>query len=225
MKKERIKIFLIDDDVLYFESLQNLFRSNERLNLIYQTANFRELSNILLTSQPDILLLNIRSAHYQAENITSLLHANFPEIKIIAISKKLEEILNSKLFIFDANAYLTKKDSSEQIIQTILKVKKEGYYYGESFIRFMRNHHVKKKIIHQKKESNTLFTKRELQVLELVCLQKTTQEISEELYVSPRTVEGHRNSMMVKTGSKNVAGLIVYAFQHNLIDIKESLIF
>ena len=62
-------------------------------------------------------------------------------------------------------------------------------------------------------------TKREREVLKLICEQKTTSEIAEQLFISPRTVDGHRNNLLLKTGSKNVAGLVIYGIQKKLIEL------
>ncbi len=62
-----------------------------------------------------------------------------------------------------------------------------------------------------------------MEVLQLVCKQYTTNEIAELLFISPRTVDGHRNSLLTKTASKNLAGLVVYAIQHKLVRIEERL--
>jgi len=62
-------------------------------------------------------------------------------------------------------------------------------------------------------------TNREKEVLQLICEQKSTSEIAEKLFISPRTVEGHRNSLLIKTESKNIAGLVVYALQNQIITL------
>lgn len=74
--------------------------------------------------------------------------------------------------------------------------------------------------------NNTLLSDKYLalpdeKVLKLICQQKTAKEIGELLFISPKTVEGHRNSLFVKTGVKNVVGLVIYALQHNIIGIDD----
>ena len=64
---------------------------------------------------------------------------------------------------------------------------------------------------------NNFLSKREIEVLKLICLQKSSVEIAEQLFISPRTVEGHRNSLLLKTESRNIAGLVVYAIQNDII--------
>jgi DNA-binding CsgD family transcriptional regulator len=68
-----------------------------------------------------------------------------------------------------------------------------------------------------------LLSPREREVLELICAQLTTGEIAKKLFISPRTVEGHRNSLLLKTGSKNVAGLVIYGIQKRLIELSIDL--
>ena len=64
------------------------------------------------------------------------------------------------------------------------------------------------------------FTKRENEILELICQQLTTNDIAEKLFISPRTVEGHRNNLLLKTESKNVAGLVIYALKNKLVSLE-----
>ena len=70
-------------------------------------------------------------------------------------------------------------------------------------------------------DPKNLLTERELDVLKLICRQKTAQEIGKELFVAKRTVEGHKNNLFAKTGTKNMAGLVIYAIQNELINIKD----
>jgi DNA-binding CsgD family transcriptional regulator len=65
----------------------------------------------------------------------------------------------------------------------------------------------------------TYFTKREIEVLELICKQLTANEIADALFISPRTVEGHRNNLLLKTESKNIAGLVIYAIQNKVVQL------
>ena len=69
-------------------------------------------------------------------------------------------------------------------------------------------------------EKNKL-TEREVEVLKLICFQKTAKEIGEKLFITPRTVEGHKNNLFIKTEARNIAGLVIYAIQNNYIEPNE----
>jgi DNA-binding NarL/FixJ family response regulator len=224
MRKEKIHLILIDDDLSFKEKISLIAQHEETIKILFETSNESELIEYLNSKSklPDIVLIGINSTAINGIELTKLFRNNYPSVKTIAISLKLEDTLTSNIYLFDADSYLTKSDSNEEILQTIKLVAEKGFYYKESFIKFIRDNHPKFTLINNKESQSSLFTKRELQVLDLICKQKTTQEISKQLFLSPRTVDGHRNNMMLKTGSKNVAGLIVYIFQNNLLDINNN---
>ena len=66
-----------------------------------------------------------------------------------------------------------------------------------------------------------LLSEREVEVLRLICLQKTAKEIGDELYITQRTAEGHKNNLFAKTGAKNIAGLVIYAIQNQIINVSD----
>ena len=123
-----------------------------------------------------------------------------------------------------AVAYLAKNSTPKLMLKTIKKVSEQGFYYDEQVLKFIHDG-----ILHATddiKKSNfdvTYFTKRENEILNLICKQYTTIEIAEKLFISPRTVEGHRNNLLTKTASKNIAGLVVYAIQNKLVILDEQL--
>jgi DNA-binding CsgD family transcriptional regulator len=100
-------------------------------------------------------------------------------------------------------------------LHTIDQVAKKGFYYNENVLET-----IKETILSSKKPKSNLETgflsPREIEILQLICQQKTTAEIAEELFLSPRTVEGHRNNLLLKTESRNIAGLVVYAIQNEI---------
>ncbi len=106
------------------------------------------------------------------------------------------------------------------MVTTIKEVYEKGFYYDTQVLKFIQEGLLNPS--EKKLKSNfdtTYFTKREKEVLELICKQHTTNEIADALFISPRTVEGHRNNLLLKTESKNIAGLVVYAIQHKIVDL------
>tara|TARA_R100000406_G_scaffold93228_1_gene83136 strand:- start:135 stop:518 length:384 start_codon:yes stop_codon:yes gene_type:complete len=118
-----------------------------------------------------------------------------------------------------ASAYLVKNSPTQKVLHTIKQVFYNGFYY-DSFVMEA----VKSLKNSEKSDSRTFFdvdfiTQREREVLELICLQKTSQEIAEKLFISKRTVEVHRKNLLEKTGVKNLAGLVVFAIKNNLVSL------
>lgn len=147
---------------------------------------------------------------------TKIIHNAFPNIKIIALTS-----YNTKAFIMNmiavgAVAYLIKNSTPQQLLLTIKEVADKGFYYTEDVLKIIQVEDLGTKSTKSFFDANFL-TARELEVLKLICAQKSTAEIAELLFISPRTVEGHRNNLLLKSESKNMAGLVVFAIQNDLI--------
>ncbi|MNE84218.1 Response regulator UvrY [compost metagenome] len=117
-------------------------------------------------------------------------------------------------------AFLPKGVSPNELVQIIRKVHEKGFFFMADQMDVIREHlSIKspKLILEQGNE----LSNREIDVLRLLCKQKTAKEIGELLFITQRTVEGHKNNLFVKTGAKNIAGLVIYSIQHNVIRIED----
>jgi len=144
------------------------------------------------------------------------LRQRFPQIKVIILSIHSDENLIAKMIESGANGYLVKNARPEEVQAAIQTVIEKDFYFNEQTLAAMR------KGLQSKRKKITLnvadsLTPREKEVLELICREYNTAEIASELYISERTVDGHRNNLMLKTGSKNTAGLVVFAMKNNVL--------
>ena len=155
---------------------------------------------------------------------TKLIRKEFPDIKIIALTSYFSKPFIVNMISIGAVAYLAKNSTPSLMITTIEEVAEKGFHYDQKVMKFIQESLISPS--NKRLKSNfdtTYFTKREIEVLELICKQFTTNEIGDKLFISPRTVDGHRNNLLLKTESKNVAGLVVYAIQNKLISLDENL--
>ena len=109
--------------------------------------------------------------------------------------------------------------------QTIREVITKGFSYNDAVMSIIRENMVQKNRPKLKTPFHIHLTKREQEVLELICNQATTAEIAKKLFISARTVEGHRNNLLQKLGCRNTAGLVVFALQHQLVQIRPDSFF
>lgn len=147
---------------------------------------------------------------------TKIIHKEFPEIKIIALTSYDSNSFVANMIDMGASSYIVKNATPEELIKTITEVALKGFYYNENVMKIIREHFTTNKN-NKNGITNHFLTNREVEVLQLICEQKTTAEIGEILFISPRTVEGHRNNLLLKTDSKNIAGLVFYAIQNNIV--------
>ncbi|MFQ6602464.1 response regulator [Flavobacterium sp. C3NV] len=212
-----IKIALVDDEVLFRKGISFLLQREDNIDIIFEASNGEELLSNLNDSiiKPDIIMMDLKMPVLNGVEATKIIRKLFPEIKIIALTSYDTKSFIANMIQVGAVAYLIKNTTPKDLIHTINQVAKKGFYYSENVLKTIQD-----TIISTKNSKGNLETSflspREIEILQLICLQKTTTEIAEHLYLSPRTVEGHRNNLLLKTESRNIAGLVVYAIQNEI---------
>ncbi len=219
---EKINIVIADDEQLFRSGIRFILEREPNFNISFETENGKKLLDFIRTTKefPDIILMDLNMPEMNGVEATKIIHKTHPNIKIVVLTS-----YNSKSFITNmidvgASSYLVKNTSPKMVVHTINEVYKKGFYYDEKVLSIINENIISSsgKRIKNDLEQN-LLSKREIDVLELICAQKTTAEIADKLFISPRTVEGHRNNLLLKTKSKNVAGLVIYGIQKKLIEI------
>jgi DNA-binding NarL/FixJ family response regulator len=151
--------------------------------------------------------------------LNEMLQQQFPSIKVIILSVHNQERFISKMIDAGADGYLAKNCAIEELTHAIQQVAKTGAYLNSECVNALKNaaNYRNKKL---KNINNIPFeiTGRELEVLTLLCEEFTTAEIAEKLFLSSRTVEGHRNNLLSKIGCRNTAGIIIFAIKNGLYE-------
>jgi DNA-binding NarL/FixJ family response regulator len=213
-----IKIILVDDEILFRKGISFLLDREENIDVIHEASNGVELLSFLNSSEihPDIIIMDLKMPLLNGVEATKVIHKDFPKIKIIALSSYDSKSFVANMIDVGAVSYVVKNTTPQDLIKTIREVHSKGFYYNDYVMSILKETVLASSNTKSSLESNFL-TSRENEVLQLICEQKTTAEIAEILFLSPRTVDGHRNNLLVKTGSKNIAGLVVYAVQNKIV--------
>ena len=152
--------------------------------------------------------------------LTKIIRKEYPSIKIIVISSHYKSNFTGFMIKTGVSAFLPKGIAPYHLTEIIKEVYTKGVFFLEEQLEIIRTQLSSKSpkpILNPK----NLLTEREMEVLNLICRQKTAQEIGKELFVTKRTVEGHKNNLFSKTGTKNMAGLVIYAVQNELINVND----
>jgi DNA-binding NarL/FixJ family response regulator len=215
---DKIKIILVDDEILFRKGILFLLEREKNLEIIFEASNGNELITFLQSKSiyPDIIIMDLKMPGINGVEATKIIHKDFPEIKIIALTSYDSKSFVANMIDVGAVAYLLKNATPQDLVTTINEVAEKGFYYTDYIMKI-----IKEDVLTNKKgKSNfdgNFLTKREIEVLKLICFQKSTSEIAEQLFISPRTVEGHRNNLLLKTESRNIAGLVVYAVHNDIM--------
>ena len=216
-----ITIILADDEELFRKGIAFILKREKNIDVIFEASNGSELIEYLSTNSklPDIILMDLKMPFLNGVEATKIIHATYPNIKIIALTSYNTNSFIANMIQVGATSYLVKSTTPIEMIHTINEVFNNGFFYNDNVLKVIKNGILPKNKIDNTEVQDDFLTIREKEVLQLICLQMGTSEIAEKLYISSRTVEGHRNKLLIKTKSKNIAGLVVYAIQNNIIDI------
>jgi DNA-binding NarL/FixJ family response regulator len=214
-----IRIILVDDEILFRKGISFLLGRETNIEIIFEASNGDELISFLQNNKnnhPDIIIMDLKMPIINGVEATKIIRKEFPELKIIALTSYDSKSFVANMIDVGAVSYLIKNATPQELLTTIKEVASKGFYYTDYVMKIIQADVLTNKKTKSNFDSNFL-SPREIEVLKLICIQKSTVEIAEQLFISPRTVEGHRNNLLLKTESRNIAGLVVYAVQNELM--------
>lgn len=222
MSIPKINVAIADDQVLFRKGVIALINSLDGMSMVLEASNGKDLLLKLAetTHLPHVILLDLKMPEMDGIETTKILRQRYPNVKIIILSIYNEERFILHLLECGAHAYLFKDADTEEVEKAIRAVANDGFYFTGKILQALQSQQKKRKHITTLDDPLNTLTERELEVLKLICSEFSTEEIAEKLFISPRTVEGHRNNLLIKTGCRNVAGLVVFAFKNNLAEIR-----
>lgn len=212
----------MDDEILFRKGISFLLGREPNIDIIFEASNGDELISFLQNNKknhPDIIIMDLKMPGINGVEATKIIHVEFPKLKIIALTSYDSKSFVANMIDVGAVSYLIKNATPQELITTINEVAEKGFYYTDYVMKIIQDDVLTAKKTKSTLDSNFL-TAREFEVLKLICSQKSTAEIAEKLFISPRTVEGHRNNLLLKTESRNIAGLVVYAVQNEIMDFE-----
>ena len=217
MNSEKINIVITDDHKLFRKGMIALISDFDFIDNIWEAGSGNELLELLakLNTLPDIILLDLRMPEMDGMEAQSRIKELYPSIKIIILTMEDDEQIILHMINEGVNGYLMKNADPDELELAIKRIISNDFYFSDNISGLvMRSFQQKKKSNYN---LNPDLTKREIQVLELICKELTANEIADKLALSSRTVEGHKRKLLDKTGTKNMAGLVIYALKNDLI--------
>jgi DNA-binding NarL/FixJ family response regulator len=214
-----IHIGIVDDHLVLRQGLVSLLKEYDNLNIIISEDNGKELMAALKNSKPDIILLDIEMPVMNGREALEKIKIKYPKIKVIMMSQYFDDSYIVEFIKNGACAFLPKNCDIEKIVDAIHMVYEHGHYYDNKVSAAMAAMLKKSPSTINEVVPDTEFTKREVEILKLICAKKSNIDIAEELSLSVRTIEGHRYNISKKTNTSNTIELIEYAIHNNILKI------
>ncbi len=214
--ENKVRLIIVDDHEIFRKGLIMVVNKFKDVEVVAEASNGKEFLSILEKQEIDMVFMDIEMPLMNGIEATKVALEKYPELKIVALSMFGEEEYLKHMLDAGVKGFLLKNVSKETLERAILAVASGNNYFSEELLHFF----TKKYISSDKPENDEIkLTKRELEVLQLIAKGLTDQEIADTLFISQRTVNGHRANLISKTGSKNTVNLLIYAIKNKLIEI------
>jgi two-component system response regulator NreC len=212
-----IRVVIADDHEIFRDGLALMLSKQKNIQLVGQAENGRQLVDMVLTLQPDIILTDIKMPLMDGVEASRFIIQKIPDAKIIALSMFDEENLVVDMLEAGAKGYLLKNADKQEILEALATVYENNTYYCRLTTARLASMIVKSRFPDSKKMKPVEFNEREKEIIRYICQQDTAQQIADKLFLSKRTVEGYRTRILEKMNVKNTAGVVIYAMKHHLI--------
>ncbi|MBS1918941.1 MAG: response regulator transcription factor [Bacteroidetes bacterium] len=213
-----IKVAIADDHALFRAGVKTSLSSRRDVQMVAEAENGMQLLNLLKHIKPDVILLDIQMPVMDGLTALPEIKKLYPDVKVIMLSFLNDHSVISKMMEIGANSYLTKESGAEMIYDAIKGVYEQDFYFNELTNKALLSGLRTKRTNESSMPQDVQLTEKEITILKLMCDEKSTKEIADIVDLSPRTVEAIRDKLKTKTGTKSMAGLVMYAVKAGIVE-------
>jgi DNA-binding NarL/FixJ family response regulator len=213
---EKLNLLIVDDHKLFREGLKLLLKNLDEVGEVWEAADGEIFLQMIKTCHPDLVLMDIEMPRVNGIEATARAIEQFPELKIMALSMFGDEEYFQKMVDAGVCGFLLKNSEFSEVRKAILNVAQGNNYFTEEILYKLVSRFKTRPPL---PEPMVVLSDREQEVLLLICKGLSNQEIAEQLFISKRTVDHHRASLLTKTNTRNAASLVIYAIKNKMIEV------
>lgn len=210
-----MRIILVDDHHLFGQSLHSLLIQMPDVQHITVFKRGQEVLDFLENNEADVVLSDLQMPEMNGIELTTRIHEHFPEVRVLILTIDDEPHKIRQAIAAGASGYLLKDTDRAELEEAIRKLYQKLPYYSEKVLKIITTNHSSNNLINSELSQ---ISSREIEVLKLIAMEYSTNEVADKLFVSVNTIESHRKNLMKKLDVKNVVGLIKFAMRHKLVD-------
>ncbi|MEM7036004.1 MAG: response regulator transcription factor [Bacteroidota bacterium] len=214
----KIKIGVVDDHTLFRKGMATMLGLVDDMEVVLEAENGEHLFQQLPHKDVDVLLLDLEMPVMDGHTALKKAQVEYPDLRIIIVSMLDDESHILAQLEAGARGYLLKESAVEEVQAAIRTAAAGGYHCDAKISQMMMRRLSGQPTARPDSTAVPDLSPRELEVLKLICQQMTNAEIADALHISRRTVDGHRNNLLQKTGARNTAGLVIFAMRNGLAE-------
>jgi len=212
-KNKKISLGIVDDHQIVIDGLKSLLHGHDQFEVLIECTQPLDMIGLLGKTPVDILMTDVMMPGLNGAELSKLVHQEFPEIKILALSMSGQgDLVNQMIDDADISGYVLKNIGKQELVKALEKISGGGIYFSEEVLQEMTRASEMKK---ENEEAH--LTAREIEIIQLIEKELSNKQIAEKLFLSERTIETHRKNIFRKTNTASVIGLVKYAYEHKLI--------
>lgn len=212
-----IRIFLADHQEIFLDGLKQFFLSFKNIEVVGQSNTDQELVDTIALTQPNLVLLDAMLPHSQLPLLVQSIQEVDNNIKVFVLYGQYSDELLLSLLSAGVNGIANKYISKVELETAIFQILNSQPFYCAFTSKKLQYFIQTNRFYPHTKTSQIHFSEKEKMILQCIAAECTSKEIADQLSMSVRTVEAYRKSLQEKTGSKNSAGLILYAIKNGII--------
>lgn len=215
-----IKVLIADDHKMFVDGIESILKIESDIQVVGHCYDGPSVVSFIEDTAVDLLLLDVNLPGMTGIEVCKSLRESGKETKIIAISMFNEESFVTEILNNGAQGYILKNTGREELLTAIKTVHGGKSYFSDEVTQTIMKGLMKQRKASKKTSLGHIpkVSRREKEVLKLIVEEHTTQEIADKLFISLKTVESHRSSLLAKLNARNSAGLVRIAMENNLLE-------
>jgi len=215
-----INVLIADDHKMFVDGIDSILNAENDIRVVGRCYDGPSVITFINENEVDLLLLDVNLPGMTGIEVCKSLRESGKKTNIIAISMFNEESFVTEILNNGAQGYILKNTGREELLLAIKTVHEGKSYFSDEVTQTIMKGLMKQRKASKKSSLGHLpkISRREKEVLKLIVQEHTTQEIADKLFISLKTVESHRSSLLGKMDARNSAGLVRIAMENNLLD-------
>jgi DNA-binding NarL/FixJ family response regulator len=211
-----IKIIIADDHQMFIDGIKSLLKDEPDIEVVGEALNGYQVLDVISSTPADVVLMDINMPKLDGLEATRLITQKYPGTSVVILTMHNSLVYIESLTQAGASGYILKDTGKQELLMAIRSAASGGKFFSQDVMVTLLEQSAKNKSKDALPKEPQL-SKREIEVLKLIVQEYTTQEIADKLFISNHTVETHRKNLLDKLNARNIAGLVKYAIQNQII--------